>query len=293
MARRSGLGRGLNSLIPTEGADGEDALREIPITQINANRYQPRVQFDEDTLVSLTASVKELGVLQPILVRPAGEGEYELIAGERRLRAAKRAGLVAVPAVVRAVEDLSSLEQALVENLHRQDLNPLEEAAAYQQLMEDFGLTQEQVAQRVGRSRSSVANLLRLFQLPPQVQRLVGEGTLSAGHARTLLGTADTSYQLSLARRIVDEGLSVRQVEEAVRLRNEGPAEAPAGPGGGASDRPADLVEAEQLLADHLDTRVKVEGSGGRGRIVVQYADLADLDRVARLLLGRPADLES
>jgi ParB family chromosome partitioning protein len=292
MPRRSGLGKGLDSLIPT-GGEGEGSLRDIPLSQITANRYQPRVSFEEESLASLTASVRELGVLQPILVRPAGEGEFELIAGERRFRAAKRAGLTTVPALVRSVEDTTSLEQALVENLHRQDLNPLEEAAAYQQLMEDFGFTQEQVAKRVGKSRSAVANLLRLFQLPPEVQRLVGEGELSAGHARTLLGTDDEAYQVALARRIVEEQLSVRTVEEAVRLRNEGPAPAPepAAEGGPTArpEKPASYLEVEELLAERLDTRVKVDGSGGKGRLTVQFADVDDLDRITRILLGEPA----
>jgi ParB family chromosome partitioning protein len=286
MARRSGLGKGLDSLIPT-GGEGEGSLRDIPLSQITGNRYQPRVQFDEESLASLTASVRELGVLQPILVRPAGDGEYELIAGERRFRAAKRAGLTTVPALVRTVEDLSSLEQALVENLHRQDLNPLEEAAAYQQLIEDFELTQEQVAKRCGRSRSAVANLLRLFQLPPEVQKLVAEGELTAGHARTLLGTPDEAYQVTLARRIVEDQLSVRDVEEAVRLRNEGPAPTPSR-GPAPSEKPAAYLEVEELLAGRLETRVKVDGSGGKGRLVVQFADVDDLDRITRILLGEP-----
>jgi ParB family chromosome partitioning protein len=287
------LGKGLDSLIPT-GHEGDGALRDLPISQISTNRYQPRVHFDEESLADLTASVRELGVLQPILVRPVGDGDYELIAGERRWRAAKRAGLTTVPALVREVEDLGSLEQALVENLHRQDLNPLEEAAAFQQLIEDFNLTQEQVAKRVGRSRSAVANLLRLFQLPPEVQRMVGEGTLSAGHARTLLGTDDAAYQLSLARRCISDGLSVREVEEAVRLRNEGPAakkKPAAGGGSGPGDRPAGLLELEGLLAEQLDTRVKIEGTGGKGRVVIQFADLTDLDRIGRLIAGEAPDL--
>jgi ParB family chromosome partitioning protein len=289
MARRSGLGKGLDSLIPT-GGEGEGSLRDIPLSQITANRYQPRVQFDEESLASLTASVRELGVLQPILVRPAAEGEYELIAGERRFRAAKRAGLTTVPALVRTVEDLSSLEQALVENLHRQDLNPLEEAAAYQQLIEDFNLTQEQVAKRCGRSRSAVANLLRLFQLPPEVQKLVAEGEITAGHARTLLGTPDEAYQVALARRIVEDQLSVRDVEEAVRLRNEGPAPTPErGSASTPAEKPAAYLEVEDLLAGRLDTRVKVDGTGGKGRLVVQFADVDDLDRITRILLGEPA----
>lgn len=221
MSRRSGLGRGLGALIPSDlagGADG-DLLRELALSSIEPNRYQPREHFDEAALVSLSDSIRELGVLQPVLVRPIeGEDErFELIAGERRWRAARKAGLSHIPAIVRPVNDTSSLEQALVENLHRSDLNPLEEGAAYQQLMEEFGFTQEQVAARVGKSRSTVANTLRLLQLPTFSQRLVAEGQISAGHARALLGTPDRTLQDQLARRVVAENLSVRQIEEAVR----------------------------------------------------------------------------
>ena len=224
MARKSGLGRGLTSLIPAGAGEDPDAvaagLSEVPIESIRPNPYQPRRAFDEESLEGLSDSIKELGVLQPVLVRELDDG-YELIAGERRLRAAKRAGLRTVPVVVRTADDVSSLEQALVENLHRQDLNPLEEAAAYQQLIEDFSYTQEQVAQRVGRSRSAVTNLLRLFQLPPAVQRLVGEQLISAGHAKAILGHPDRAYQEALAKRTVAEALSVRDVEQLVRERIE------------------------------------------------------------------------
>ena len=225
MARKGGLGRGLTALIPAgAGEDGDvpatSGLSELPIDLVHPNHLQPRRTFDEDTLEGLAESIKELGVLQPVLVRETADG-YELIAGERRLRAAKRAGLRTIPAVVRTADDVGSLEQALVENLHRQDLNPLEEAAAYQQLIEDFDYTQEQVAQRVGRSRSAVANLLRLFQLPPAVQRLVGESLLTAGHAKALLAHPDRSYQEALAKRAVAESLSVRDVEQLVRERLE------------------------------------------------------------------------
>ena len=220
MARRSGLGKGLGALIPTEVAEAGGGLQDVPISRIRPNRFQPRQHFDEESLVGLTDSVREIGVLQPVLVRSVGDG-YELIAGERRWRAAKRAGLQTIPAIVRETEDAGSLEQALVENLHRDDLNPLEEAAAYQQLIEDFGLTQEKVAARVGKSRSAVSNTLRLFQLPPTVQRMVGEGLLSEGHARALLGTPDRAYQETLAKRVVKEELSVRAVEEAVRERSD------------------------------------------------------------------------
>lgn len=264
MARRSGLGRGLGALIPTEVAnEGSSALLELPVGSINANNFQPRQHFDEETLASLTASVRELGVLQPILVRPAeSDGSYELIAGERRWRAAKRAGLQTIPAIVRAISDVSSLEQALVENLHRQDLNALEEAAAYQQLIEDFHLTHDEVAVRVGKSRSAVSNALRLFQLPPSIQRMVAEGQLSAGHARALLGSPDRGFQESLAKKAVHEPLSVREVEDAVRVRNElagqlagQPSTGTGRPPEGKALRPPGLLELEDLLSGYLETR--------------------------------------
>jgi ParB family chromosome partitioning protein len=303
VARRSGLGRGLGALIPTDitGESGS-ALREVPVGSIVPNPHQPRSYFDEEALASLTASVAELGVLQPILVRELPEERFELIAGERRWRAAKRAGLPSVPVFVRPVDEVLSLEQALVENLHREDLNPLEEAAAYQQLMEDFSLTQEQVAQKVGRSRSGVANTLRLFQLPPSIQRLVAENQLAAGHAKALLGTPDRAFQEQLARDIVARGLSVRDAEEAVRAHNEGgeagapDAGAEAAPTGGPSSkrlRPPGLLELEELLAAHLDTRVRVAmaGSNGKGKVVVEFAGLEDLERIYRAMTaGRPTE---
>jgi ParB family chromosome partitioning protein len=291
VARRSGLGRGLGALLPTEVINERgSALAELPLSSIVPNPNQPRVHFDEELLASLAASISELGVLQPILVRVLEDGRYELVAGERRWRAAKRAGLPTIPALIKTVNNAASLEQALVENLHRQDLNPLEEAAAYQQLIEDFGLTHDQVATRVGRSRAAVTNMLRLFQLPPGIQRLVVDGQLSAGHARTLLGTPDRAFQEALARRAVAEELSVRAVEEAVRLRNEltqggpvpTPGERPVPAVSPTPLRPAGLHALEELLADHLDTRVKIDIGSRKGRLVVDFADLDDLERIYR-----------
>ena len=296
MARRSGLGKGLGALIPTgEVVDsGSTALQEIPVSQVRPNQHQPRAYFDEEALVSLSASIRELGVLQPILVRPTEGGEFEIIAGERRWRAAKRVGLQTVPALVRSVEDASALEQALVENLHREDLNSLEEAAAYQQLMEDFGLTQEQVAIRVGKSRSAVTNTLRLFQLPPSVQKLVAERKVTAGHARALLASPDRLFQETLARRVVAEDLSVRQVEEEVRLHEEAGAvvEGDQSPARAAPAlRPAGLLELEDLLSDHLDTRVTVTMGAKRGRVVVEFSTVEDLERIYRVMTeGREID---
>ncbi len=292
MARQSGLGRGLGSLIP--GADeqlpavpGSAQLVEVPIAAIRPNPFQPRDAFDDEALDALTASIRELGVLQPILVRAVGEREYELVAGERRWRAARRAGLSTVPAIVRRVDDKTSLEQALVENLQRQDLNPLEEAAALQQLIDDFQLTHDEVAKRVGKSRASVTNALRLLGLSPNLQRLVRDGRLTAGHARALLGTSDRSYQEALAKRAITEDLSVRAVEEAVRARQPGgrPTPAPTGGTNKGADRPAGLVELELLLAEHLQTKVAIDlGSGGSGRVTIHIADLPDLERVFRLM---------
>jgi ParB family chromosome partitioning protein len=288
VARRSGLGRGLGALIPTEFVnDRASALAELPLSTIAPNPHQPRGDFDEEMLASLAASIRELGVLQPILVRQLDNNQYELIAGERRWRAAKRAGLQSIPALIKTVSNAASLEQALVENLHRQDLNPLEEAAAYQQLIEDFGLTHDEVATRVGKSRAAVTNVLRLFQLPPGIQRLVVDHQLSAGHARALLGTPDRAFQESLARRAVAEDLSVRAVEEAVRLRNElgrpgQPGQPADGPSPVARLRPAGLHALEELLAEHLETRVKIDLGARKGRLTIEFADLDDLERIYR-----------
>ena len=289
MARRSGLGRGLGALIPSEvTGDPGSALIEVPLARIIPNSFQPRKHFDEEQLASLTASVRELGVLQPVLVRPAADDRYELVAGERRWRAAKRAGLQSIPALVRQVGDDASLEQALVENLHREDLNPLEEGAAYQQLIEDFHLTHEELAVRVGKSRAAISNTLRLFQLPPTIQRLVAEGQLAEGHARALLGTPDRAFQEALAKRAVSEGLSVRAVEEAVRARNSA-AGSTSTPAPARRLRPPGLLELEELLSQHLDTRVKVEMGSKKGRVLIEFATLEDLERIYRAMTEAPS----
>ena len=302
MARRSGLGKGLGALIPTEtdgpapaGAVGVSDLREVAITAVRPNRFQPRQAFDEEALGALAASIAEVGVLQPILVRPIGDEDghpvYELIAGERRWRAAKRVGLTTLSAIVRDVSDLASMEQAVVENLHRNDLNPLEEAAAYQQLLGDFGLTHDQLAKRVGKSRTSVTNLLRLFQLPPPVQRLVRDGQLTEGHARALLGLTARAKIESLATRVVAEGLSVRATEELVRTTSPSKAKPAAPPGSGTAaaagrTKEPGLLELEQLLGDLLSTRVMVELGPSKGRMIIEFADLDDLERVYRAMTG-------
>lgn len=285
MARRSGLGKGLGALIPTEVATGRSStLLDIPVTAIRPNPHQPRSSFDEEALAALASSMRAVGVLQPVLVRSVGEGSYELIAGERRWRAARRAGLPTIPAIVREATQAASMEQALIENLHREDLNALEEAAAYQQLIEDFGLTHEQVASQVGKSRAAVTNALRLFQLPPSVQKLVAEGQLSAGHARALLATPDRSFQEALARRAVAEQLSVRAVEDAVRARNERGSAPSRAAGASRRLRPPGVLELEELLSDHLDTRVRVDLGARRGRVVIDFATLEDLERIYRAM---------
>jgi ParB family chromosome partitioning protein len=257
---------------------------------------------------SLAASIKELGILQPVLVRQIGgiaADDFELIAGERRWRAARRAGLQSIPVLVLTSDETQSLEQALVENLHRQDLNVLEEAAAYQQLIEEFDYTHDQVAKRVGKSRTAVTNILRLLQLPSGVQRLLSEGQISPGHARALLGTPDRGYQEMLAKAVVTEGLTVRTIEDLVREHNSGGEadvagavpEAPlpgspvgepaAGPTPPRRLPPPGILELEELLSSHLNTRVKVDLTSKHGKVVVEFATLEDLERIYRLMVGR------
>ena len=309
MARRSGLGKGLSALIPNEVVgDRSSSLREVPIGSIVPNPRQPRVNFDEETMSSLTASIKELGILQPVLVRQIGSeaaDEYELIAGERRWRAARRAGLQSIPVLVQTANETHSLEQALVENLHRQDLNVLEEAAAYQQLIEEFGHTHDQVATRVGKSRTAVTNTLRLLQLPTAVQRLLADGQISPGHARALLGTPDRGYQEMLAKSIVADGLTVRAIEDLVREHGQDSGAPDDGSDGSALVRspdaggktkgstgpdrlpPPGILELEELLSNHLNTRVKVDMTAKRGKVVVEFATLEDLERIYKLMVGR------
>ncbi len=300
MARRSGLGKGLDALIPTgvKKADGGDSgdstndgtgLRELTISDIRPNPNQPRVHFDEESLVELSASIKAIGVLQPILVRPVDNG-YELIAGERRWRAAQRAGLSVIPAVVRVTDELASVEQALVENLHRQDLTPLEEAAAYQQLLDDFSMTHEQVATKVGKSRSAITNSLRLLTLPPSIQQYLADGRLSAGHAKVLLGSPNRSLQEAVAKRIVDEQLSVRAAEEALRGDQPKPTSKPKPTGASTSLRAPGLLELESLLSEHLQTKVSVSMGSKNGKVVVDFADLEDLERIYRLMVEGSGD---
>jgi ParB family chromosome partitioning protein len=289
---------------PRDGGGSGTGLQEISVSSIDPNPNQPRNHFDEDSLAELSASIKAIGLLQPVLVRPSSTPDrFELIAGERRWRASKRAGLSTIPAIVRVTDDVSSVEQALVENLHRQDLTPLEEAAAYQQLLEDFSMTHEQVAAKVGKSRSAITNSLRLLTLPPTIQQYLAEGRLSAGHAKALLGTPDRALQESLARVAVEQSLTVRGLEEAVRNAvNPGassttvipkPGVTGAKPKTGTPGRvnlvkEPGLHELEELLSEHLATPVTVTLSGKHGKMVVEFADLEDLERIYRLMTEGP-----
>ena len=258
-------------------------FREVPVDAISPNPRQPREHFDEQALAELVVSIKEVGLLQPVVVREAGEGRYELIMGERRWRASREAGLDTIPAIVRDTPDDALLRDALLENLHRQQLNPLEEAAAYQQLLEEFGATHEQLAERIGRSRSQVTNTIRLLNLPPAVQKRVAAGVLTAGHARALLGLDDAGAQERLATRIVAEGLSVRAVEEAVHLGELGPAPAaPRQPQ--ATPRAPRVAELQDRLSDHFETRVRVDIGRRKGKIVVEFGSLDDLERIVAMM---------
>ncbi len=282
MARPGGLGKGLGALIPAGTTDAGAALQLIPIASIQPNPQQPRQHFDEETLGSLAESIRELGVLQPVLVRATDDG-FELIAGERRWRAARRAGLQTIPAIVRHADNAASLQQAIVENVQREQLNPLEEAAAYQQLIEDFDLTHDDVAIRVGKSRATITNTLRLLQLPTTVQRYLQDGSLRTGHARALLGTPDRGFQEQLARRAVTEELSVREVEEAVRARTESPATRAARERA-PKLRPPGLLELEELLGDYLETRIRIAMGPKHGTVQIDFATLEDLERIYRVM---------
>jgi ParB family transcriptional regulator, chromosome partitioning protein len=311
VSRRGGLGKGLGALIPTAPvappaerpemvvatAAGQAppaapapaevpgaTFREVPVDEIRPNAKQPRQVFDEDAQEELKASIKEFGLLQPVVVRETGSGSYELVMGERRWRASRDLGLPAIPAIVRDTADDAMLRDALLENLHRVDLNPLEEAAAYRQLLDEFGTTHEELANRIGRSRSQVTNTIRLLNLPVPVQRRVAAGVLSAGHARALLTLDDADAQDALATRIVAEGLSVRTVEELVALAGqEKPTAAKSAPTRRVS-APA-LTDLADRLSDNFDTRVKVELGRRKGKIVVEFASVDDLERIVGLMV--------
>jgi len=307
--QRRGLGRGLGSLIPTspattEQADGgsptaaADADRpssapelapvpgatfaDLPVGQISPNAAQPRQVFDEDAMAELVASIREVGLLQPIVVRRTGEDRYELVMGERRWRASQEAGLTTIPAIIRDTDDTAMLRDALLENLHRSQLNPLEEASAYAQLLEDFGCTHEELAQRIGRSRPQISNTIRLLKLGPAVQRKVAAGVLSAGHARSLLAVEDPELQDRLAQRVIAEGISVRGLEEIVAVGGTGSdanrrvtRAKPTAPG---------LAELADRLSDRFETRVKIDLGRAKGKVTVEFASLDDLRRIVDIM---------
>jgi ParB family chromosome partitioning protein len=284
--RRGGLGTNLDSLIPTSLTVGETEVaqqNEVPITSISPNPRQPRTVFDEDALNELIASIKEIGILQPPVVRKVGEGRYELIMGERRLRAAKAAGLKTIPVIIRQTPDNELLREALIENIHRSQLNPLEEAAAYAGLLNDFGCTHDELAAKLGRSRPLISNMLRLLNLPATVQRKVAAGVISAGHARALLGLSDEKEIEKLANRIVAEGLSVRATEEIVATAS--PTKKSAKPKVKVGISGTALASAE-LLSDYLDTRVTIEQGKGKGKITIEFAGNEDLQRIVDLIEG-------
>jgi ParB family chromosome partitioning protein len=283
--KRGGLGRGLSALIP--GAREEGGLLEVPLDAIVANPRQPRQTFPQESLDALARSIREVGVLQPVVVRTR-DGGFELIAGERRLRAARVAGLASIPAVIRETDDTDALREALIENIHREDLGALELAAAIQELLDDLQTTQEAVADRLGFSRSHVANTVRLLSLPPDVQRLLADGRIQAGHARALLALPNDEARSSLALRVAAEGLSVRQVEDLVKAFVDRPARRGSGP------QPPDpaLIEVEAILADHLGTRVHVVMGRRKGRIIVDVGSAEDLDRIVRAIAGGDAAVD-
>jgi ParB family chromosome partitioning protein len=284
MTRKAGLGRGLSALLPqAETAVVEPGqatgLTEIAVEDIHPNPRQPRTIFRREELEELADSIREQGVLQPVVVRPREQGGYELLVGERRLRASKLAGAHRVPAIIRQVDDRQALEQALVENVQRADLGPLEEAQAYRNLVDLFELTQEEAARRVGKSRVHITNTLRLLDLPEEIKILIAEGTLQAGHARALLAIKDSARQIAAARRAVERGLTVRQIEELARTEQPA-AQAEREP---RRRRHPDL---EESLTDHLGTDVRIEAGRGRGRIVISFGSRDDLHRIVELLLG-------
>ena len=306
--QRRGLGRGLGSLIPTapteqpspqpaedHGADGTPApepaapelpagayFAELPVTQVTPNPRQPRQVFEEEAMAELVHSITEVGLLQPVVVRATGPDSYELIMGERRWRATQEAGLDTIPAIIRETHDDNMLRDALLENLHRAELNPLEEAAAYQQLLDDFGSTHEELAQRIGRSRPQISNTLRLLKLSPAVQRRVAAGVLSAGHARALLSVEDGDVQDRLAGRVVAEGISVRGLEEIVSVGDLG-SSTPTPPARRKPTAPG-LTDLSERLSDRFETRVKVDLGKRKGRIVVEFASMADLERIVDIM---------
>lgn len=289
--RRSGLGRGLDSLLPSQGRgdalEGKGSLDEIEIEMIDPNPRQPRNTFEDEALGEITASIRELGVLQPLLVRAMPTGRFELIAGERRLRASRAAGRTTVPVIIVETDESGSLERALVENLHREDLNAIEEAAAYKQLIEVGDLTQETLGAKLGRTRGTISNSLRLLELPVAVQRLLVEGRLTAGHGKALLGLENPVLQERLGKRVAAEELSVRKTEDVVRTY-----QGMSGGGAGSSprlqgtERAPMVAEAQRRLGERLQTRVRVEMGKRKGKIVIDFVSLEELERLLDVMVA-------
>jgi ParB family transcriptional regulator, chromosome partitioning protein len=289
MSKRGGLGRGLSALIPgAETAEEVSGFLEVPVNAIAPNPKQPRTHFDDEALAGLATSIREVGILQPLVVRRTTEGRYELIAGERRLRAARAAGLPVVPVVLRDSGDDALLRDALIENIHREDLNPIEQAEAFKALLGELGLKQEELADRVGVSRSHIANTIRLLALPLEVQQLLTDDKITAGHARALLSLGDKEAMASLALRIAAQDLSVRQTEEAVRRFVEAPTTVrpAAKPADDAGRDDPNLSEVEEILSEQLATRVSIQMGAKRGKVVIEFGSADDLERIVSEIVG-------
>ena len=285
-AKRGGLGTNLDALIPTSLTVGGNEVaqqNEVSIDSISPNPKQPRTVFNEEAMAELAASIKEIGILQPPVVRQTSAGRYELIMGERRLRAAKLAGLRSIPVIIRQTPDNELLREALIENIHRSQLNPLEEAAAYTQLLQDFNCTHDELAQKLGRSRPLISNTMRLLNLPASVQSRVASGVISAGHARALLGLSNEAEIDRLAKRIVAEGLSVRAIEEIIAATSPKGASKPKKKSSGTTPEVKEIAE---RLGDHLDTRVKIKGGKSKGEISIEFSGYADLARIVKKIEG-------
>jgi ParB family chromosome partitioning protein len=285
-AKRGGLGTNLDALIPTSLTVGGNEVaqqNEVSIDSISPNPKQPRTVFNEEAMAELVASIKEIGILQPPVVRQTSPGRYELIMGERRFRAAKLAGLRSIPVIIRQTPDNELLREALIENIHRSQLNPLEEAAAYTQLLQDFNCTHDELAHKLGRSRPLISNTMRLLNLPASVQSRVASGIISAGHARALLGLSNETQIDQLAKRIVAEGLSVRAVEEIIAATSPKSAGKAKKKSGGTSPEVNEIAE---QLGDHLDTRVKIKGGKTKGEISIEFSGYADLARIIKKIKG-------
>jgi ParB family transcriptional regulator, chromosome partitioning protein len=285
-AKRGGLGTNLDALIPTSLTVGGNEVaqqNEVSVDSISPNPKQPRTVFNEEAMAELVASIKEIGILQPPVVRQTSPGRYELIMGERRFRAAKIAGLRSIPVIIRQTPDNELLREAIIENIHRSQLNPLEEAAAYTQLLQDFNCTHDELAHKLGRSRPLISNTMRLLNLPASVQSRVASGVISAGHARALLGLSNETQINQLAKRIVAEGLSVRAVEEIIAATSPKSAGRAKKKSGGTSPEVNEIAE---QLGDHLDTRVKIKGGKTKGEISIEFSGYADLARIIKKIKG-------